>query len=308
MDRDQIMELYQHLGKTIKEFRDNYILAQCPNPDHADDHPSCRIGIHHPHPFKCWSCGYTGTLAKVAKDNGIQVTDSWDIHKFDQKRSMQLPDLSKLRLEQWSGDYRGLDEATWKRFGALKWWDTHVNPETGEERLNAIRLLLPVHLRGIFVGYVGRRLDAEKLMRYNNYSGAAFTELLYLYDTIQPQWPVVLVEGPLDAIRYNLNGIPSVAIFGVENWSDSKLRLLLEKSPTTVWLSMDADQAGQNAQRKLYNQLRRFFDVQVIQMPQGVDPFELAPELLAEVYKQIWKHYRKRTGQPEPEDECVSQS
>jgi len=288
----QAQELFSLLGKKLR-ITPKYWLGQCPSPNHEDKNPSCRINPSHPHSFKWFSCGYSGTLYSIAKEHGMEIDNKVDL-MADNSRQIKLPNLDKLRLEHWTGDYRGIDEATWRNFGALRWYDTRVDDQ-GVEQLSAVRLFLPIYLKSVMVGYVGRRTDDSDFMRYNNYGDARFSDLLYLIDGIQPTFPIVLVEGPLDAIRYQMNQIPAVSILGAMNWSENKLKLLLEKNPSTVWLSMDGDGAGQKAQQELYNKLSRYFDVQLIQLPTGVDPFDLTQELIEQVRDSVWqRHYSKQ--------------
>lgn len=296
MNEAQAKELYARLGKVIR-FMPKYWLAQCPNPQHPDKHPSCTISKSHPHHFKCRSCGAAGNLNTIAKDYGMEVDTKVEF-SFDAYRSVSLPDLSKLRLEGWTGDYRRISEETWQKFGALKWWDTaiHINEDGSQvETLEAIRLLLPIYLKGILIGYVGRRTDQDEFKKYNNFGGANFSELLYPYDWTQPGNPIVLVEGPLDALRCWLNGIPALCLFGTQSWTDRKLALLLQKNPSTLWLCMDNDQAGQDAQTKLYHKLSRFFDTQVITLPQGLDPDALEESLLVQIKDAVWQRHFEKT-------------
>ena len=140
----QAQELFSLLGKKLR-ITPKYWLGQCPSPNHEDKNPSCRINPSHPHSFKCFSCGYTGTLYNLAKENGMDIDNKVDL-TVNNSRQVKLPDLSRLRLENWTGDYRGISEETWRNFGALRWYDTRKD-ENGEEQLSAIRLFLPIYLK-----------------------------------------------------------------------------------------------------------------------------------------------------------------
>lgn len=300
MNDGQAKELYQKLGKTLK-VSGKYWLAQCPNPAHPDRNPSCIISRAHPHPFKCKSCGHSGTLASLAKDYGMEIDDGVDLSVLAEYQVLQLPDLSTMRLEGWAGDYRGVTENVWQHFGAIKWYETFtMDTDSGlkEEYLAAIRMLLPVYIKGVMLGYVARRIDEEDERRYNNFKGANFNALWYPYDMCQPNHPIVLVEGPLDAIRCWMNQIPALCLFGVSSWSVRKLALLLEKNPSSIWLCMDGDEAGRSAQIKLAGQLKRYFDVQTIELPDGNDPFDLAPELLTMIKETVWSRHFEKYPQP----------
>lgn len=299
MTPEQALELYLVISdqsgveKTITEFKQTYWVAQCPNPVHADHNPSCFVSANSPHGFSCKSCGFKGTLVGLARQFGIEFENKFSL-SFRKSNSLQLPDLSLLRLDNWTDTYRGLTAEQWLKFGALKWFDTYVDKQTEMEVLSAIRLLLPIYHKGLLVSYTGRRIDDISLVKYNTYPGFPTSPVLYLYDMLPPTWPVVLVEGPFDAVKYWTYNIPALAILGCQNWSDSKLNLLLQKAPTTVWLSMDNDTAGQKAQVELYHKLSKWFNVKSITLPMGIDPFELAHELLLEVYNTVWSDYHQK--------------
>jgi hypothetical protein len=214
---------------------------------------------------------------------------------FTAPKHVTLPDVSKLVLQEWTEpNYRGLGPDHWKYFGAMKWLDYVEDPETKQQVLQAERLWLPIYMNGMLVGYTGRRLDGSEFVRYKNFEGLIATEALFPYDLWSPNHPVVLVEGPLDAIKLVLYQIPAVAIFGVQNWSTHKLQAVLRKNPSTIWICMDGDERGQEAQEKLYHKIKNYGDVQGITLPEGVDPFELDPMLLNQIRDDIWaRHYQK---------------
>jgi DNA primase len=235
-------------------------------------------------------------LYAIAKDLGIEV-DTKLVITGPNRKVFIPPDLNKLRLAPWTGDYRGISEAQWLSLGAMKWYDTYIDQETQEEKLSAERILLPIYQNGMLVSYTGRRLDDSKMAKYKNYEFAPAGEILYMHNCIQPTWPVVLVEGPLDAIKYQLNQIPAVGLMGSQNWSDYKLKLLLSTCPSTVWLSMDGDAAGQTAQKEYFNLLKKYVDVQVINIPNGVDPFELEQSLIEDIKNGIWARFYEKVPQ-----------
>ena len=293
---DQASEIFSKLGKKFKPVNDRYWLAQCLNPEHQDNRPSMRVDGRHPHNFKCWSCGYTGNLMAIAQQMGIEVDKTFSIPEHLHKEP-KLPNIEELSLQEWEGEYRGLSTEHWRYFGAKKWFDYIWNTEHNKWDLQAERLWLPIYMNGVFLSYTGRRIDTEPFIKYKNFEGGFISEILYPYDMIQPGGPIVLVEGPLDAIKFNLFQIPTLCIFGVSNWSNHKLKLLLQRAPSTIWLCMDSDDRGQEAQRTLKRKLKTYGDVQDIQLPEGCDPFDLIPELTIQLRDQIWSYHNMKTKQ-----------
>jgi hypothetical protein len=301
---DQAAEIFKKLGKQFNPKSDRYWLGQCLNPKHQDNRPSMRVDARHPHHYKCWSCGFTGNLISMAQEMGIEIDKTFSLPEHISKAPI-LPNLDQLSLQEWEGDYRGLSADHWRYFGAKKWLDYRWDAEQNKWDLQAERLWLPIYMNNVLLSYTGRRLDDSDFIRYKNFEGTFTSELLYPYDMIQPGQPIVLVEGPLDAIKFNLFQIPALCIFGVSNWSTYKLRLLLQKAPSTTWLCMDGDDRGQEAQRMLKARLRHYGDVQDIQLPPGCDPFDLIPELTLQLRDQIWAYHYAKT-QPQPPEHFTS--
>lgn len=295
---DQASEIFRKLGKQFNARSDKYWLGQCLSPKHQDNRPSMRVDARSPHHFKCWACGFTGNLVAMAMELGIEIDKTFSIPKHI-NRAPKIPNLENLVLQEWEGDYRGLTAEHWRYFGAKKWYDYHLNQELNQWELHAERLWLPIYMNGVLVSYTGRRIDDQDFIKYKNFEGTFISEILYPYDMWQPGQPVVLVEGPLDAIKFNLYQIPALCIFGVSNWSNYKLKLVLQKAPSSVWICMDGDERGQEAQNSLKNKLKNYIDVQDIQLPPGCDPFDLIPELTLQLRDQILAYHQEKT-KPQP--------
>jgi len=56
---------------------------------------------------------------------------------------------------------------------------------------------------------------------------------------------VVLVEGPRDALRLLMQGIPAVAVLGAKNFSDKKLFILMAMGISNVYTLGDNDEGGE---------------------------------------------------------------
>lgn len=78
---------------------------------------------------------------------------------------------------------------------------------------------------------------------------------------------LVLCEGPRDAIRLLRFGIPAVSVLGALNWSDEK-RFALEqvKGLEQVILMMDGDDAGIQATRGIYRNIKGHFTAKYVKL------------------------------------------
>lgn len=100
-----------------------------------------------------------------------------------------------------------------------------------------------------------------------NTTNFAKTEFFYNEQNIDWTKPVVLVEGPFDAINvYN-----SIAFLG-KVLSDTQFSILLEKNPPKIILYMDGDEAGDESTKAIFNQLRAFFEIEIVYSDNGDDP------------------------------------
>lgn len=128
------------------------------------------------------------------------------------------------------------------------------------------------------------RLERIENMKYRNNDNQDTYKILFPLDYVVTKFKsksVVLVEGQIDALWLNYNGIPALAILGTNNWHHVKETLLVSHGFERVILCMDNDDAGAKAQKEIYRQLRhKFKEVLKWQCP-AKDPAELSPKQLA---------------------------
>jgi hypothetical protein len=263
----------------------------------------------------CWVCDWSGSWDTFAKSQGLQTINSKTrgfskesyystidlaehIHKQllvgDEDNLDETPGTLPAGLIPWAQytnqPWRGLSVEFLTSLGARFWNHTHKNYTTP-------RILLPFYQRGELVGYTGRRLDAEKMLKYCNAPWAVAKKILYPYDYIAAMSPkaVCLVEGQIDALNLIQSGIPALCILGTNNWSDNKRSELMRLNVDRVYVCMDGDPAGRMAAAKLFHGTEDhgpitgsagggclFFDhVENISLPDGVDPGSLAPDQIA---------------------------
>lgn len=192
-----------------------------------------------------------------------------NINQFEANTSIMVP---------WEEDWRGLTGEFLRMFGAKYWISTEIS-KVSEEFIQVPRILFPFkHPRLNFtIGYAARRLDDvlhKAEAKYRNASVIPTQEVLYLYSAIQPGSPVVIVEGPLDALVLRAHGIPAVASLGTNQWSAFKTRLILSRRPCMVMGLGDGDLAGRKFNNVLFNTFRHLVGKKYFQvdLPEGLDP------------------------------------
>jgi 5S rRNA maturation endonuclease (ribonuclease M5) len=158
---------------------------------------------------------------------------------------------------------RGLD------IDAAKAWELGYDQTRG-------RLIFPVRRHdGPLVGMTGRILPSaqaaaeargREVTKYHNYSGLNKTRYLYgahLWDTGKP---IVIVEGPLDALRtwMALKGRVNVGATLGQGFSQEHRQLVRIARPSHVYIFADGDAAGQRMAEKVFDRLQSFVELKVM--------------------------------------------
>ena len=161
---------YEDLTKVLVDsgtyFKDagQDLLIVCPNPDHKDSRPSCRIAKQK-EVFHCFSCGFKGSYNKVARyvlglnrngfedycsDNGIDHTD-FDLNIDEVCEEVGEYESYKYPLSKKAVSYlksRGIGEEFQSKF-QLGYDD--------EERV----ILIPIFMNGKFKGCQKRSIEGK---------------------------------------------------------------------------------------------------------------------------------------------------
>ena len=159
--------------------------------------------------------------------------------------------------------------------------DTCKAWEIGYDRAHE-RVVFPVRRRdGALVGLTGRILpsavaraeacDEIEPTKYHNYAGLNKTRYLYGSHLWVKGLPIVIVEGPLDAIRVweALQGRANVCATLGQGFTQEHRRLIRNFSPPAVYIFGDGDDAGRRMSEKIEHVLHR--DVSLFLMRCPVD-------------------------------------
>lgn len=139
------------------------------------------------------------------------------------------------------------------------------------------RLIIPV-LCPNGKSFTARDTTGEQQPRYLNPKGADHGRLLCGWNMADKTGDLVLVEGPLDAVKMWQHGIPALALMGKELHGE-QFAMLLKRYPadTTVTVLLDPEEA--TAPYKAATRLLvRYTDVYVAKLPEGTDPGDSTPE------------------------------
>ena len=148
------------------------------------------------------------------------------------------------------------------------------------------RLVIPIHNeRGELVAYRGRALDGSE-PRYRFPSGFAKSEILFNLHRANAvgRQNAIVVEGFFDCLKVHQAGVPAVVSLMGAALYDAQQRVLLEHFQHVI-LMLDGHDAGRRATATIAARLRPHASVDVIHLPDGVQPDQLSPHQI----RQIWQ-------------------
>lgn len=282
---DPVLDLIQKEGLLYKISGGDY-LVKCLNPEHPDTNPSMRIdkitGMFH-----CFSCAFKGNLFKYygVFTNPIPLR----VAKLKEKLADLRVQSAGLEIPVGSTPYtrsfRGISAQTLKHFEAFY---------TNQVELLADRIIFPIKdITGRTQVYVARHTLSNGNPRYINYPSKVRMPL-FPSQVIKGTTSVVLVEGIFDLLNLYDKGLHNVACtFGTNTLqNDTKLKLLPFKAQgvTHIYLLFDGDAAGHKAAQSLKPLIESCeFLVEIINLPEGTDPGELAQEDVDSIKSYITK-------------------
>ena len=216
-------------------------LVSCFNPEHADRNPSMRIdnitGI-----YQCFSCEYKGNVFSHfgEKANQLQLRRELLKKKIKDKRSESVGLSFPKGAVPYTGDWRGIDPATYKRFEAFQQHETNFIG----------RVNFPIRdISGRIVAFNGRHTTGGTPKYMISPTGAKMP----LFPIVVPiQGKVILVEGIYDMLNLQDKGLTNaVCTFGTKNINEDKLRMLSIQGVDSIDVFFDGDDAGQHAAERV---------------------------------------------------------
>jgi len=261
-----ITKKLEKAGRPVVKTGDHFIMTTCLNPAHKDRKPSLSIntesGIG-----KCFSCGYTvnvdywvtgaideEALAELERD----IKYSELLKKFEREdlattTALYLPPKGRDLEEGW----RGLTKETINTLGLF----------VCERGAYSNRVIFPMYDKdGKLVAFNTRALGDE-VPKYKYSKGIPVNELVYPSKEARPKGKsyIVLVEGIMDAISMNQDGIPAIFNFGVNyTMGPKKISQLIREGVETIYLAFDKDKAGlEGMARYLQSDLSEYFEVKL---------------------------------------------
>src|SRR5699024_692723 len=149
------------------------------------------------------------------------------------------------------------------------------------------------------VGYTARSLDGREPKYLNTPETPIFQKRQLLYNLsdarkdIRKQDEVILMEGHLDVVKVKMTNVQNMIGLMGTALSEENIRTL-NRLASNITFMFDGDEAGQNAQMSLGEQLLKSgANVYVISIPKGQDPDEFIEKRGSEVFESLVKNERK---------------
>lgn len=294
------------------------VMILCPNPQHDDSNPSFGIDKSGKMGY-CFACGWKQSYDQVAEKLGLQKLFG-EGGKIDEVKALQSA-IAAFEASQTSKDKKLIVPRMLKKWqGGFKKFspeilhalDTQAWADYRKDGTLVRRIFWPFWQKNQLLGGTGRIIPEDEPKRrktespetfkrrlkdfyrdnpkYRNLSGNKAKRVLFPYDSYEDLLPVVLlVEGPTSCIRMLDVGIPAMAILGIRNWSSTKKTLLLGKGCKKVVVAFDGDPAGRSARDDIVADLDELFDVHVLDLPDGQDPYDLSDKWIKWLRKKVYR-------------------
>jgi DNA primase len=294
------------------------IMIRCPF--HADKSPSCGIftGDNGKIPlgyFSCFGCGEKGVWNKLARKMGLARIKEWTNYKEaaqdlldtnlakkllgTETNSLQdiLKTFGDVGTQPWPPqlDWRGYKGTLLKKLGGLLIDDNYSDN---------IALFLPVTVRKEIVGGFKALLVKEKgkPSYFNSRGDWIKSKGLFPYDLVAKMISkndldfVVLVEGPRDALRLIVEGIPALAVLGAKNFGSLKGLLVASLAIEKCFILTDNDDGGDVAYTTMLPFLKPHITTKRIKIPKSdkkIDPGNMPQKMIDKLKTILTKESSK---------------
>lgn len=313
--KDIIMSEIQTISGPKKSVG-NSIMIRCPF--HTDKSPSLGIftGNEGKIPFgffSCFGCSEKGDWNKLARKLGLRRVKSWANYKESPEdllssktvKSLLSTELSSVKsiirdlvgedvgLQKWPKqlDWRGYDGSLIRKLGGIVIDDSYTDN---------IALFLPVVVRKQVVGGFKANLVKEKgRSSYINSKGDwVQSKGLFPFDHVRKMLAnsddkfVILVEGPRDALRLIVNGIPAISFLGANNFSSLKALLVASLDIDIAYIMTDNDEGGDIAYARAKSFMKHYLPVKRIKLPKSdkkIDPGNMPQKFIDKLEKILRK-------------------
>lgn len=324
-NREIIVAQLQLFPGYKKMASNGWFMVQCPF--HDDNTPSCGIRVAEPKlgVFNCLGCEAKGGWNKFAEKAGLAQIKEWN-NGDSVSEDLVTRDLDDQLLGNTGTTFKqviesfNVPEATlwperidWRGFPGwfMRKLGAHVVNDGYNESIGA---LFPVKVAGRVRGGVKAafvKSDKRGALSYVTSRGQWVQDYglfpyIYARGLIRKRGLkfIVLVEGPRDAMRLCLNGIPAVAVLGAKNITKRKMMFVTATGIDHIYAIPDADKAGKMMWKRV-KQLASEAEVPArrIKLPEFKDGSKMDPgNAPKRVIRRIMDYLTERHGFEQPDE------
>lgn len=268
-NREIILEQLNLMPGWKKQASDGWLMVCCPFPDHDDGSPSCGVRVAEPNlgVFNCLGCGKKGGWNFFAKVANLEPIQEWNKAEDVDAESIISRDLDDKLLGAQGSTFKHIikhfnaPEATlwperidWRGFPGkfMRKLGAHI---INDNRKDSVGALFPVkvagHVRGGIKAVFVKSETNKRELSYQNSAGGWVSDYglfpyIYAKSLVRKKKLrfVILVEGPRDAMRLCLNGLPAMAVLGANNVNAKKILFVRSLDVDVVYVIPDPDKAG----------------------------------------------------------------
>lgn len=266
-NREIIIEQLNTLPGWKKSAGDGWFMVCCPF--HDEGTPSCGVRVAEPSlgVFNCFGCGKKGGWNTLAEKAQLEKIKDWNTGESVDAEAVIPKGLDDKLLGSQGLTMRSLiehfrvpeamlwpEKIDWRGFPGsfMRTLGAHIFHDT---RADTVGALFPVKVGGRVRGGVKaafvKDANNKRALSYVT-SGGHWVSDYGLFPFVYARQLIrrnkynflVVVEGPRDAMRLCLNGVPAVAVLGANNISEKKVLFMRSLGIDVIYAIPDPDEAG----------------------------------------------------------------
>ena len=247
--------------------------------------------------FHCWSCGKAGFFNKLIddkelpKERRLQVEplpiagsykdeQLFNIKLKERKEEIRSIEINKFLLSRGEEDWRGIPAKLLRKMGAKCYFD--YNTKAKDRNGNSLdiggtnRLLFYAYDEDKNkIGWIALANDEDreeskilkrKLLKQKNMAGEWASRTVLFHEKYEDNTPIVLVEGPFDALRLIKEGFQACPVLGAGNWSKEKRDLIASKASHLIIL-FDGDEVGWKDSKIIEDDIKEYLPTLRLKLP-----------------------------------------
>lgn len=273
-NREIITEQLALLPGWKKHASNGWYMVCCPFPDHDDGSPSCGVRVAEPKlgVFNCLGCGKKGPWNRFAEVAGLEKIKEWNNAEDVEYEAIIPRDADAKLLGDQGLTFKHVlkqldapeampwpESINWRTFPGsfMKDLGAHI---ADDRKIESVSAIFPIKVAGKVRGGIRAKFEKDqnnkRSLTYINSSGGWVGDFglfpyVYVRRMIRKRKLdfLVLVEGPRDAMRLCLNGIPALAILGANNITKRKIMFAASIGVNMIYAIPDPDKAGKTMWR-----------------------------------------------------------